>query len=348
LQYVLHIGTEKTGTTAIQQFLGLHMESLIEAGILPAADSFIQGSFNNLQLALASSRTLGNDLDEQRELCFEDYRTEVAKHIAKLGESAAAKGCHSVVLSCEHLSSRLVHPGDLLNLRSLFPSASPITIVVYLREQAALFLSAQAEGIKQGLTDLKFYDPTLKYEAYGRPYYDYEVLLSLWEESFPGATFVVRPFDRADLHLANPVADFLHILGATDHCALVEDEVRLNARLSPESLAFVASISDYVRPDVRAAIVERLQQIDKDPPGTLVDPKILDDFAASLAESNQRVAQKYLKRSRLFPSKPQTPRYLDVTDPALRLEYSCRCAAGLLSSLPLSVLGGSQADSALN
>jgi hypothetical protein len=344
LQYVLHIGTEKTGTTAIQHFLGLHMESLIEAGILPAADGFIQGSFNNLHLALASARTLGNDLDEQRELCFEDYRTEVAKHIELLGESAVAKGCRSVILSCEHLSSRLVHPEDLLNLRSLFPSGAPITIIVYVREQAALFLSAQAEGIKHGLTDLKFYDPTLKYEAYGRPYYDYDLLLRLWEDCFAGATFVVRPFDRADLHLANPVADFLHILGATDHCALVEDEVRLNRRLSPESLAFIASIGEYVRPGVRAAIVERLQQIDKNTPGSLVDPKILEDFAASLADSNQRVAQKYLNRSRLFLSKQQAPRYLDLTDPVLRLESSCRCAAGLLSAIPLWALSGSERD----
>ena len=136
-QLVLHAGTNKTGSTAIQSFLAAHRQPLREVGVLypeldgdPLSQTLLQ---KHIGLAHASGDT-----------------APLAETLSQLQHQLATSQATKVILSTEHLFAmpRAWVPTLLEAVSPLFASVS---LVIYLRSQRDLWtslLNQRAKALK--------------------------------------------------------------------------------------------------------------------------------------------------------------------------------------------------------
>ena len=300
---ILHIGTEKTGSTAIQNYLAANKELFLSNGIAPLGEFILKDTFNNLALTLAAKENAGDDIGQYRRDSFQEFRCRVRQEIISVTEDLARSDGSTVICSSEHLSSRLIEREDVESLRELFPANCSFGVVVYLRRQDQLLLGMQAEGIKAGASSLRVpradeLDPG---RPYGIRYFDYEKLLEPWEYVFGRDAITVRVYDTNDLQFGDVISDFVATIGlSASMIAGGRESDEPNSRLSPESLWFLAQINPHISANARARICNLLVRDDPFPRGSLLRLSELAEFYGNFADSNARVAMKYLGRKTLF------------------------------------------------
>lgn len=317
MKVVLHIGTEKTGTTSIQAFLGKNRDRLIQHGVAPLGEFLLPGTFNNLALPLAAKEAPGKDITAFRPEEFDSFRTRAQKSLLDFVDNSKQKNLTTLVASSEHMSSRLTTVDDIRALKNLFPGDCDYQIVVYLRQQRDLLLGMQAESIKAGNPSISFSDPRSlpKSQAYGIVFYDYEMMLANWAEVFGAGRITVRPYEREQLAGGDAVADFLTVIGlSADLYSATGQSLRLNERFSPEALFFLAKINSYIDADTRRRVVEKISAADQFGKGEFKPSGTQEDFISNLTESNSRVAQSYLGRELLFNNAHEALRMFDPSD----------------------------------
>lgn len=222
---ILHIGPMKTGSTAIQRWLGHSHASLSAAGFfLPRALTS-----NASRLAVISlSRRDGKALTEFDEKRLADFQAEI-------GNMPAATPC--AIVSGEMLGQKLRTADAVASLRDLLaPYFSDIRVVAYLRRQDQLSLSHYSTALRLG-------------ERRARPLhkvFDFDEMLSAWAEVFGRDAMTVRIFDRKRLVNGDVVEDFASVLGLpfTKTDAKARDE---NPSLLPNAQAFLARLAASVR-----------------------------------------------------------------------------------------------------
>ena len=140
MRCILHIGTEKTGTSSIQSFLRQNRDVLRSHGILCAKSV---GAPNNRALPVAAYSPTRRDeytqnLGIQTDLQLTAHQEEI---IAALRDEVAGAGdVDTVIFSSEHIHSRLTTEGAVERLHRLVENLQleEIDIIVYLRNQVAL------------------------------------------------------------------------------------------------------------------------------------------------------------------------------------------------------------------
>jgi hypothetical protein len=184
LKAIIHIGTEKTGTSSIQMFLYKNRKKLIKSGY-----HFLQsaGKTNNWALpAFFSVDDRFNDL----------YRDEGIKSRQEIDQfklnflerfqrelRAVKKNVHTVIISSEHLHSRIRTKEEMDDLHQFLSGYfDEIKIVCYLREQAATCTSWYSTSMKSGGT-LTFPEFLQRCRP-GNYYFNYYEVLSNWERNF--------------------------------------------------------------------------------------------------------------------------------------------------------------------
>ena len=149
----LHIGTPKTGTTNLQQFLHSNREELIQDGIL-YPEAF---GLNSMSMVVASydhgkrdglSRLFNIVSDED----IDDLRSKLNQNIKN--ELLAKDHIHTVLLSSEYFQLNLRTSTELDLLKSSLNEIgfTQIYVVVYLREQGDLANSFYSTAVKAGET----------------------------------------------------------------------------------------------------------------------------------------------------------------------------------------------------
>lgn len=260
---VLHIGTPKTGTTAIQDALAAN------APVLDAADiAFLQaGRHRAAHNDLASAiRRQGSD-HKFREALDQEVTAEVARR--PQGQML--------------LSSELFSLIDAGRVRAALPflSAHPLNIVVYLRRQDHYAEAFFKQRIKNGRTVMpfaQFLDSPL-----GTSITDYNALLDDWAGTFPDADLVVRIYQRDRFPDGDVVADFATLLGlAADR--LVVGEVVRNVSPSKDVIDIMLALAPHLE-------ARRLRDIYR-----AMKPLQLDGFSASGDLFTGDARQAYLNR----------------------------------------------------
>lgn len=229
MRVIVHIGTEKTGTTTIQKLLYRNRETLAKRGfhVLRCA-----GRLNHRALPSYCMREnrrddyLRNRLvnkPETRESFRKTLREAFSDEIASLDNHL-----HTVLISSEHFHSLLVHPDELEILRELLQSCfSDIRILVYLREQVDTALSRYSTAIKAGRTqDLETFLQSCSAKS---GFYNHDVTLATWEQVFGREQIEAALFSRQDFVEQDLVTDFLSridpdLLGALDTDVETENE----------------------------------------------------------------------------------------------------------------------------
>ncbi len=173
----LHIGTEKTGTTSLQQCFYDNKKILLEKyqTFYPSTP----GQQNHTDLALYTYEEKLGDLPLRKGLSTNSEITQFKRKFEKdfLREIAPyVKMGYNILLSNEHLSSRggrELAPKERL-IKVFTDLGMKIQIIVYLRPQEEFMASTYSTRIKSGGTD--DFDPL----AYKKKRYDYLGMMDNW------------------------------------------------------------------------------------------------------------------------------------------------------------------------
>lgn len=197
---VLHIGTEKTGTSSIQHFLSKNRVALADEGIVYPRFTGANGGSQWGVVAAVLKRPwktdIGARLGIRDEAGADAYRQRLVNAIDN--ELLSCSGRHTLILSSEHFHSRLRAPARLEALKRLLGRWSDnVQVVVYFRRQDRVAISLYSTRLKSGQIAPKVFPLASRALPY---YYDYERIYANWAEVFGEAAVQAGIF--APQHLA--------------------------------------------------------------------------------------------------------------------------------------------------
>lgn len=239
---VLHIGTEKTGTTSIQEFLRLNASQYLEEGVfVPSCLGF---SNHSLLPVIAYRQDRKDDLSLLYAADDAAARARLQREtMAQLQQLALQYPQHTFVVSSEHLQSRLTEPDELRCLRDLLqPVFADIRIVVYVRKPIDTVLSSLSTGIKCGLTATRVPPPS---DPYIRFLCMHRETVERWAAAFGLVNVKVRLFNRHSFVGGDLLKDFASVSGIPFHDGL-RIPPRTNEKLGFDGLRFLGFINEYV------------------------------------------------------------------------------------------------------
>lgn len=191
LRFILHIGRNKSGTSALQYFLHVHQAALKAQGFLyPLAGREQNIAHHALATALARPEAQAHT----RHATLERFQQDLA------AETAGWTG--TVIISSESLQNVPPQP-----LTELFP-VERTRVIVYLREQAEYVVSAYQQRVQS--TD---YSGTLSAYAADFGAGNYARFLKPWLAVFGRDNLIVARYDRSQLVDGDIIHDFCHRTG---------------------------------------------------------------------------------------------------------------------------------------
>ena len=211
MNLILHIGTEKTGTTSIQEFLNKNINQLKRNAIyIPQVPMVGAGPGNHRWVSLFANNAKFSD-DFVLQLQFksdEDRKKRIDKKKRKFISEChdAASAYDTIILSSEHFQSRLRTVEEIQRLRDLLEKiADKIVIVIYIRDPLKTAVSLLSTSIKVGNTNRGLPSPS---ERYLENICNHDQTIKRWKKCFPSAEFLVRRFERKFLAKGDVVIDF--------------------------------------------------------------------------------------------------------------------------------------------
>ena len=241
MHLILHIGTEKTGTTSFQHFCHDNHAALLARGLLYPRDLGFRNhrflSFIGMTLESADEAVRGMKLDTEEKLAA--FIEEITARLDR--QLAAASGARVCVLSSEHLHSRLRRPEQLARLRDLLePRFDSIEICIHLRPQIDVALSLASTQTRVGGAVRAGFFEQIRPETI---YYNYNLLVAMWEEAFGPEAIRCIPFRQEP--------DFLSWLAAHLEFPLtgLARPARENEALDVQVMALVNALAESGRPE---------------------------------------------------------------------------------------------------
>lgn len=302
MRCLLHIGTEKTGTTSIQTMCGSNRQLLASNGYL-----YPESLGRNSHLAVPAYCCDDQKSDELRRPFMARTRAANVGGLRKiierdLAEEVSRSTAHTMIVSNEHLHSRLSSPAEIERLRDLLsPHCDEFSVLVYLRRQDTLACSAHVSRIKFGSSAILPIFPE------GMPrYYNFRELIEYYASAFGLPNIKVKLFERDSLVAGDAAADFRSQLHLDTPEALAIPK-RRNESLSPVALYFLRNFNrtnppwkdGAPNPD-RGNIVALLERLFAGP-GPMPSRAAARSFYERFAETNAWVRETFFpERPRLF------------------------------------------------
>jgi hypothetical protein len=258
MKLVLHIGTHKTGTTALQQFLDMNRRILITRGIHYATPP------HGLQHSNLAANALNGGESRSVQAFFTKHTQMARRH-----------GAHTLLASAENFYAMSVLLGirrgraetntierDRLLIETLpFLMPEGITtaqIVCYFRRPDRYAESLYSQQVKRGVgfdgtfgDFLPIIEPALSYNA----------CMRLWSDTFGEKNCIVRVYEAIN---ADIVSDFLpNVLNIDDIDSFALNHRKANERISRDLLEFKRTMNRHVRfseRDIERAILRRMDE----------------------------------------------------------------------------------------
>lgn len=300
MKAIVHIGTEKTGTTSIQSFLYHNRCTLGEAGF-----HFLQcaGKTNNRAIP---SYCLNNDRpdDFYRNLGITTVEARIAykrKFIGELEKELAELPANTkaVLVSSEHFHSRIRTEKEMDNVHEFFSTYfSEIEIICYLRDQITTCSSHYSTALKTG--DSSSFAEFIEQCSPNNYYYNYWQVLQNWERCFGFDALNVSLFSHERFLNGNLLDDFTakidpQLVGALD--TRVQNE---NESVNPSGQALLRAVNltfpvRSLRPEL-APLREKCQLYIGERyrgKGRQLSPESQQKILNAFATSNESVRLKY-------------------------------------------------------
>jgi hypothetical protein len=221
MKLLLHIGTDKTGSTAIQKHLYVNRSWFLQQGVYVPATG------------LGKDNGHGDLLDAMDAGQMSRLREELS--------TAVEDGYAHAVISWEGMC--FMGRPDILRLARAIP-ADDLWLLVYLREQADIAQTGYLQEIKTGRSPIRITDfqgvphslSALRALLYCySPRRNYAKLLRRWMTVIPGGQALVREYRRELLTNGNVIDDFLARFGLQADDDFLRLEQATNISLDVES-----------------------------------------------------------------------------------------------------------------
>lgn len=312
MKVILHIGTEKTGTSSIQHFLHFNRSRLPKYGF-----HLMQSAGDYDQRALAAYTRAKDEADyyflqqgitstEDREKFREDLERSIDKELNGLPSST-----HSVIISSEHFHSTLRTEQAMNRLQTLLSKYfQEVKVICYLREQGAMCTSWYSTALKSGLckTQETFTQRECRPQNY---YFNYWQLLSRWEGTFGQSALDVGIYDKSEFLNGDLLEDFTRRVDPILLGQLAAYKPKANQSLSPEGQRLLLGVNcAFPRTqsgveEIRVRCVGEIYKLLKGR-GQQLDLPTRKRIYQSFLECNTAVQEKYFPdRSVLFPEPDQ-------------------------------------------
>jgi len=233
MKLLIHVGTQKTATTSIQQFCVLNRKLLESCGYLYPKNSIHPFLFNFLAEQLARG-------EQER----------VARYLQKIRAQGQREKCHTVIISAESfyaMSFYFLYPQErsraseywqiearlIEALHQACAGYDEIKIACYLRPQDDFAAALYNQLVKNSPY---FGDTYSEFIGTAKPIFDYERHIRLWEKYFGADSVSIRNFlaCKGDL-----VGDFFeNFLEPGIYLKADKQESRSNLRLNRDVLEF--------------------------------------------------------------------------------------------------------------
>jgi hypothetical protein len=314
MKCIVHIGTEKTGTTTIQSFLQLNRKRLVEdQGVAYLGKPKVRNHHYLAQMCR-------DDGLIARELGF----ANVSEVIVKRGGVAEAlqrqvadlpAHVHTVILSSEYFQSRLSRRENVQHLQEILaPIFKEIRILCYLRRQDEVAVSRYSTKLRAG-----FANPDILSLEGQAAFYDYLSMVKRWARVFGWDAFECAVFNRGQLYQGDLLRDFSRRAGIGYEGSGVLVPERVNESLSGSGQHFYCHANRLLLgPEGKRDNHSRLRILVKRfvnnrysgksrLPSRSQAAAFYDDFR----DDNSRIARRLLGREQLFEENfdqyPQEP-----------------------------------------
>jgi len=205
MRCLLHIGTEKTGTTLLQDWLYANRAALSDRGVCL---SDVLETTNNRKLAAYFQGYL-DDYHQARTIAdeaacaafFEGFEAAFAREVAE-----ARDRHHTMIITSEHFHSRVTDPQRVAALkRFLDGHFERIKVVCYFREQADMLQSLYSTAMRVSHTT----SMTEFLRSIPDDYCDFDAIARRWSEAFGREHCDFRIYDRRAFEGGDLRKDFL-------------------------------------------------------------------------------------------------------------------------------------------
>jgi hypothetical protein len=206
---LIHIGTGKTGTSTIQNFLFSNRKQLAK-----------EFSLLYPEQGLSQLKHFGEDIYAHYPIVSWVHNRETGK-LANLARSINKSNCQTAIISCENFYHQLFAQ-EIIFLASVLKEFS-ITIICYVRRQDLYMESAWKQQIKTGAMKMPF---SVFLERHTQTKYLNEVhanyyrMLKPWADIFGVDAIKIKVFDKSEWIREDLIADFLNTCGLDEQQAL--------------------------------------------------------------------------------------------------------------------------------
>lgn len=315
MKLILHIGTEKTGTTTLQSILHQNRSELLKEGFYFTKSAGLENNREFPVYFMLNTKiddffstiniTTIEEMIAWKKLFYEKYKNEllmVPNHV------------HTVIISSEHFHSCCTDEIEIENIYKEFSLFfDDIKIIVYLRNQVDLanswYSTRLKHGIKVSCRDF------VKGCVPGNHYYDFDIFLSKWEKVFGAQNMTVRVFEKKNNH----IDDFFSIFLNPD-CLKHKTPIDKNPSLNRIGQILARVVNNYfpLGGDLRAQTINKhlLEVISKNFSGFYCQlrQEEIDNIQEQFNKSNDAVCKKYFpSRESLFQDKLSSSNDYDET-----------------------------------
>lgn len=210
MKCILHIGTEKTGTSVLQDWLYSNEAILKSHGVYISSkighpnNRLLPAFFTNELDDWAQSEKINTI--EDKEKFFKNFLIGLEKEI-----SVASKKYEYFIISSEHFHSRLKTSEEVTSLHNFLDKQFKSTeVVCYFRNQYDTAVSLYSTSLKeQNTSSLNHFLEQVNAQSH---YYNYAVIADLWSDVFGKNNCNFRIYDRNILIEKDIRKDFINIL----------------------------------------------------------------------------------------------------------------------------------------
>jgi hypothetical protein len=314
MHLVLHIGTEKTGTTALQDWLYANRDALGGQRIYLSTSI---GQNNNRDIV----SFFRDDLDEWAK--YKNIKTQEDKINYFLGfeekfvqEVRLASARHDLmIITSEHFHSRLQARSEIARLWAFLTKIfESVRVCCYFREQSDMALSRYSTYLKGDHT-LSLSD-FLKDVTPRSTYYNFDRIAGLWSQAFGKEACDFRIYDRSTLLEGDIRKDFISAINrqvdlssfdmsiAARNASLCEEEATLYRLINERVPYWLESEADYE--PYNRFLKNLISEVDSSQRRSL-SSQIRENVGARFAESNRSFFAKYINAEQAFSYKVEKP-----------------------------------------
>lgn len=231
MDLILHIGTEKTGTSSLQKWLHHNQKNLSIQGVFL---SDVIGEINNRALPYCFLNDSDN-LNGKYRVRINNYKKKYYPDFLERFQdevNLARKSHHTMIITSEHFHREFRETKDIENLRFVLSKLfNTILVVGYFREQSALRESRYSTALAQ--SEINSIDEYQRHVTQEDPYYNCFKSASNWSNAFGRNNVDFRIYDRNRFVDGDIRLDFLTAMPKEVDKSMLSFEVRhLNKSLS--------------------------------------------------------------------------------------------------------------------